>query len=123
MSTRLAAAEAAFRLHAPTAILIDERTVSQAEYTCQLLLAAAPQAIAVGAQSNATTGDLIHVHLPGEVTACLSGQAYTFPDETPIHGCGISPDIEARPSIEGLRAGRDEVLEVAIDRLRKRLLI
>lgn len=36
------------------------------------------------------------------------------PDKTGTQRIGIVPDIEVSPTIAGLRAGRDEVLENAI---------
>ena len=44
----------------------------------------------------------------------MSGIGVFYPDKTPTQRIGIVPDIEVRPTIAGLREGRDEVLEVAI---------
>jgi C-terminal processing protease CtpA/Prc len=35
-----------------------------------------------------------------------------------MQGVGILPDVEVRPTVEGIRAGRDEVLEKGVEVLR-----
>jgi hypothetical protein len=44
-----------------------------------------------------------------------------FPDDTPLYGVGIQPDIYVEPTIEGIRQGRDEILEAAIEYLENEL--
>ena len=44
----------------------------------------------------------------------ISGIGVFYPDKTPTQQVGIIPNIEVRPTIEGIRAGRDEVLEAAL---------
>jgi C-terminal processing protease CtpA/Prc len=41
----------------------------------------------------------------------ISGIGVFYPDKKPTQRVGIVPDIEVRPTIAGIRAGRDEVLE------------
>lgn len=48
------------------------------------------------------------------VELLISGVGVFYPDEGPTQRVGIIPDIEARPTIRGIRSGRDEVLEVAL---------
>jgi C-terminal processing protease CtpA/Prc len=44
----------------------------------------------------------------------ISGIGVFYPDKKPTQRIGILPDVEVRPTIAGIRAGRDEVLEAAI---------
>ena len=44
----------------------------------------------------------------------ISGIGVFYPDRKPTQRVGIVPDIEVRPTIEGVRQGRDEVLERAL---------
>ena len=37
-----------------------------------------------------------------------------YPDERPAQRIDIIPDVEMRPTIDGIRAGRDEVLEESV---------
>ena len=44
----------------------------------------------------------------------ISGLGVFYPDKKPTQRIGIIPDVEVRPTIAGIRAGRDEVLEAAL---------
>lgn len=44
----------------------------------------------------------------------ISGIGIFYPDGTPTQRVGIVPDLEVRPTIAGVRAGRDEVLEAGV---------
>ena len=44
----------------------------------------------------------------------ISGIGVFYPDKKPTQRVGILPDIEVKPTIAGIRAGRDEVLEQAL---------
>ncbi len=44
----------------------------------------------------------------------ISGIGVFYPDKKPTQRVGIVPDVEVRPTIAGIRAGRDEVLEEAL---------
>jgi C-terminal processing protease CtpA/Prc len=44
----------------------------------------------------------------------FTGQAVFFPDGRRVQRLGLTPDIEARPTLAGIREGRDEVLEAAL---------
>jgi hypothetical protein len=43
----------------------------------------------------------------------FTGSDRATPDGHPVTGFGIQQDINVRPTIAGLRAGRDEVIEAA----------
>jgi C-terminal processing protease CtpA/Prc len=47
----------------------------------------------------------------------ISGIGVFYPDHRPTQRVGIVPDLVVRPTIAGIRAGRDEVLEAAIQRM------
>ena len=44
----------------------------------------------------------------------ISGIGVFYPNEKPTQRIGIVPNVEVKPTIEGIRAGRDEVLEEAL---------
>jgi hypothetical protein len=95
------------------AILVDEVSISQAEYTA-MALRAAPGAVVVGSTTAGTDGNVSRIPLPGRLTTMISGIGVFYPDKTPTQRVGIVPDIVATPTIEGIREGRDEVLEAAL---------
>ncbi|MFY0563981.1 S41 family peptidase [Archangium lansingense] len=100
-----------------TVMLVDERASSQAEYTAMMLQAAAGTRL-VGAPTAGAVGDTTNVCLPGAVCVLFTGQLLLYPDGRPVQGVGVTPDVEVRPTVKGIRAGRDEVLERAISTLR-----
>lgn len=98
------------------AILVDEQSMSQSEYTA-MAFRVAPGAVVVGSTTAGADGNVSPIPLPGGVQTMISGIGVFYPDKQPTQGIGIVPDIEARPTILGLRAGRDEVLEAALRHL------
>lgn len=94
-------------------VLVDESSISQAEYTA-MALRAGPRSVVVGSTTAGADGNVSRIPLPGGLQTMISGIGVFYPDKTPTQRIGIVPDIEARPTAEGIREGRDEVLEAAI---------
>src|SRR5688572_15689791 len=94
-------------------VLVDETSLSQAEYTA-MAFRAAPQAIVVGSTTAGADGNVSQISLPGGLRTAISGIGVFYPDKRPTQRIGIVPDVEMRPTIDGIRAGRDEVLEEAL---------
>ena len=94
-------------------ILIDEVSQSQAEYTA-MAFRAAPNATVVGSTTAGADGNVSAIPLPGGLRSMISGIGVFYPDKKPTQRVGIIPDIEAKPTLRGIRSGRDEVLEVAL---------
>jgi C-terminal processing protease CtpA/Prc len=97
-----------------TIMLIDERAVSQAEHT-GLFLKAANGTTFVGSPTNGANGDVTSFFVPGDIRVRLSGQEVRHPDGRQLQRIGLVPDVAVRPTIAGIRAGRDEVLERAVE--------
>lgn len=53
--------------------------------------------------------------LPGNIFTYISGIGVLTPDGSETQRIGIVPDIKIEPTIKGIRAGKDEVLEKAIE--------
>jgi hypothetical protein len=94
-------------------VLVDEVSQSQAEYTT-MAFRAAPRTIVVGSTTAGADGNVSQIALPGGLRTMISGIGVFYPDKRPTQRIGIVPDVEARPTIAGVRAGRDEVLEEAV---------
>jgi C-terminal processing protease CtpA/Prc len=94
-------------------ILIDEVSQSQAEYTT-MAFRVAPGAVVIGSTTAGADGNVSNIPLPGGLRTMISGIGVFYPDKRPTQRIGIVPDIEAKPTLEGIRAGRDEVLEVGL---------
>jgi C-terminal processing protease CtpA/Prc len=68
----------------------------------------------VGSTTAGADGNISPIPLPGNLRSVISGIGVFYPDKRPTQRVGIIPDVEARPTVEGIRAGRDEVLEQAL---------
>ena len=99
-------------------ILVDETTVSQAEYTT-MALRVAPKATVIGSTTAGADGNVSAITFPGNIRTMISGIGVYYPDGTETQRIGIVPDLEIKPTIEGIRAGKDEVLDKAIDLISK----
>ncbi|MEJ7683191.1 MAG: S41 family peptidase [Segetibacter sp.] len=95
-------------------ILVNEVTQSQAEYSCMVLQAACKNVTVIGSQTAGADGDVTGILLPGGIKTSFSGHGIHYSDGRPTQGIGIVPDIKIKPTIKGIKAGRDEVLERAI---------
>jgi C-terminal processing protease CtpA/Prc len=94
-------------------VLIDERAISQAEYTC-LFLEVMTHAKFVGTPTNGANGDVTSVVIPGDIRLTFTGHDVRHADGRQLQRIGIQPDVRAEPTIQGIRNGRDEVLETAV---------
>jgi len=94
-------------------VLIDDRAISQAEHTC-LFLAEAAGATFVGSPTHGANGDITTLRLPGGLRMWFTGQEVRHVDGSQLQRVGIKPDVVVRPTIAGVRAGKDEVLERAL---------
>ena len=75
---------------------------------------ASPHSVVVGSTTAGADGNVSAIPLPGGLSSRISGIGVFYPDHRPTQRVGIVPDIEVKPTVEGIRAGRDEVLERAI---------
>jgi C-terminal processing protease CtpA/Prc len=94
-------------------ILVDEDSQSQAEYT-SMAFRTAPGAKVVGSTTAGADGNVSPFALPGSLKSMISGIGVFYPDGRPTQRVGIVPDVEVRPTIAGIRAGKDEVLDAAV---------
>ena len=94
-------------------VLIDDRAISQAEHTC-LFLQEAAGATFVGSPTHGANGDITAIRLPGKLRMWFTGQEVRHVDGKQLQQVGIQPHVTIRPTLAGLRAGKDEVLDRAI---------
>ena len=99
-------------------ILVNETTLSQAEYTT-MALRVAPKATVMGSTTAGADGNVSEIWLPGNIRTMISGIGVYYPDGKETQRIGIVPDIEIKPTIAGIRNGKDEVLEKAVEWINK----
>jgi len=94
------------------AILINETTQSSAEYHT-MAFRTAPNAKVFGSQTAGADGNVSEFVLPGNIKTQISGIGIYYPDGKETQRIGIVPDIEVKPTVEGIKNSKDEVLEKA----------
>ncbi len=96
------------------AILINETTQSQAEYTT-MAFRVAPKVTVIGSTTAGADGNVSNIILPGNIRTMISGIGIYYPDGRETQRIGIIPDIEMHPTIKGVKNKVDELLNKAIE--------
>ncbi|KJD34158.1 peptidase S41 [Tamlana nanhaiensis] len=99
-------------------VLVNEFSQSQSEYTAMAFRAGNNTTI-IGSTTAGADGNVITILLPGGLRTRMSGIGVYYPDGTETQRVGIVPDIEISPTIKGIKEGRDELLEKAIEIINK----
>lgn len=95
-------------------LLMDEGSVSQSEFTI-MALRQSPNAVVVGSPSAGADGDVTVLLLPGNLQVPISGLGVYTPEGGQTQRVGLAPDVYCVPTVEGLRAGQDELISCALD--------
>ncbi|RNA61702.1 hypothetical protein D1631_07050 [Chryseobacterium nematophagum] len=94
-------------------VLVDENTQSQAE-TTTMMFKQHPKAKIIGSYTSGANGDVIRFKMADLETSFTGIGAY-YPDGKETQRVGIIPDIFVKPTVTGVRQGKDEVLERALE--------
>jgi C-terminal processing protease CtpA/Prc len=86
---------------------------SQAEHTGLFFEAAAGTKI-VGSTTAGADGGITAVVLPGGLSVQLTGVGVRHADGRQLQRVGLPIDVVVKPTLKGIQAGRDEVLERAL---------
>jgi C-terminal processing protease CtpA/Prc len=100
-------------------ILVNEITVSQAEFTARAFQKA-PGSIVIGSTTAGADGRVSRFSLPGGINTSISGIGVYHSDGGETQRIGIVPDIVVKPTIEGIINGRDELIEKALEIIKSR---
>jgi len=103
-----------------TVMLIDERAISQSEHS-GLFYEAANGTKFVGTPSAGANGDVTDLLLPGGARMFFTGHDVRHADGRQLQRVGLVPDVLVAPTIQGLRDGKDEVLDRAVEFLNREL--
>lgn len=95
-------------------VIVNEYTQSQAE-DHTFLYYMAPQVTIIGSTTAGANGPIFWLPLPGGITTTMTGMGMYYPDGTCMQRVGIRMDEEIRPTIDGIRKGKDEPLERALE--------
>jgi C-terminal processing protease CtpA/Prc len=95
-------------------VLVNENSQSQAEYTA-MAFRAGENATIIGSTTAGADGNVSTIFLPGGLSTMISGIGVYYPNGKETQRIGIVPDITVKPTIEGIKKGKDEVIEKAIE--------
>ena len=74
-----------------------------------------PDVRVIGSKTAGADGNVSLIVLPGGIHTMISGIGVFYPDGGQTQRVGVRIDEIVEPTIEGIKAGRDEVLERAIE--------
>jgi C-terminal processing protease CtpA/Prc len=94
-------------------VLADGSSQSAAEHVCVLIKSVAAVTF-IGSRTSGANGAVTRTILPGGIVVNFTGQSVRHADGSQLQRVGIVPDIEAHPSLRGIRDGRDDVMERAV---------
>ncbi len=100
-------------------ILVNEITQSQAEYTT-MAFKTAPDVTVIGSTTAGADGNVSPFYLVGGIRTMISGIGVFYPEGTGTQRVGIIPDEVVKPTIAGIKDGKDEVLDRAIEIIDKK---
>ena len=75
----------------------------------------------VGSPTAGANGNMTAIDLPGGYRLFFTGLKVINQDGTVHHNIGVQPDLFVEPTIEGIRSGRDEVLEAGLRLVRTQM--
>jgi Periplasmic protease len=99
-------------------VIVNELSQSQAEYTAMAFRAGENTTI-VGSTTAGADGNVSTILLPGGLRTMISGIGIYYPDGKETQRIGIVPDVKIEPTINGIKNGKDEVLEKATEIINK----
>jgi len=109
---------AAPRLAGKVVFLTDGRAISYAE-SVMSYIAGRHLATIVGSPTAGTNGNIATFQVPGEFTIVFTGMRVTGHDGAAVHHLvGVKPDVAVSPTLAGIRAGHDDVLDRALSLIR-----
>ncbi|EHQ28536.1 peptidase S41 [Mucilaginibacter paludis DSM 18603] len=93
-------------------VIVNAITQSQAEYTT-MAFQSSPNVKVIGSITAGADGNVSDIVLPGGISTMISGLGVLYPDGTETQRIGVKIDEQVEPTIAGVKAGRDELLERA----------
>lgn len=92
---------------------MDETSQSSSEFTI-MSLRNGDNVTVIGKNSCGTDGNYTSLPLPCGNTFTFTGLGVMTVDDQQTQRIGLTPDIIAEPTVEGIRQGRDEMMEAAV---------
>lgn len=94
-------------------VIVNEESQSQAEYTT-MAFQSSTNVTVIGSTTAGADGNVSAIYLPGGIRTMISGISVLYPDGTETQRKGVKIDVPIKPTIAGIKAGKDELLEKAV---------
>lgn len=95
-------------------VLVNEETQSLGELSA-MALSGRPNTIVVGSQTAGADGTVgMPVAFPGGISTGFTQIGVYYPDEKETQRIGIVPNVKVKLTVNGIKEGKDEILEKAI---------
>lgn len=95
-------------------VMVNSVTQSNAEFVT-MAFQTAKNVKVIGSTTAGADGNISAISLPGGFKTWISGIGVFYPDGTNAQRAGVKIDLAIKPTINGIRDGKDEVLEKAIE--------
>ena len=102
----------------PVVVLINEESQSNSEFTT-MSLRTGDNVTVLGSNSIGADGNIAYLPLLNDHKITFTSLGVYTPEMGQTQRIGLTPDIEVHPTIEGIKEGRDELMEAAIDYLQE----
>lgn len=99
-------------------VIVNATSQSQAEYTT-MAFQSSPNVKVIGSTTAGADGNVSPIVLPGGLRTMISGIGVFYPDGKATQRIGVKIDEVVYPTINGVKQGKDELLEKAIETLNK----
>ncbi len=97
----------------PVVVLINEESISNSEWSA-MDLRTGDNVVVLGSNSIGADGNITVLPLPHGNQLRFSALGIYTPEMGQTQRVGLTPDIEVYPTIEGIKEGRDELMEAAV---------
>lgn len=99
-------------------LLVGNNTMSAGE-TCAMFLQSHANTTVIGTNTAGANGNVIYIPLPGHLRASFSSVGVAYPNGEILQKQGIKLDHIVKPTLEGIKQGKDELLEYAVKMVNK----
>lgn len=117
-SSLLAYSQSYYPYENPVVVLMDQNSASRSEYLITILKES-DNVTVVGTPSAGVDGNVAFLPLPGDIQLRFTSFGIYELDGTQTQCTGIQPDVAADYTVEGIREGRDEIMEAALAQLHR----
>lgn len=93
-------------------VIVNEDTQSNAEWVT-MVIQSSPNVMVIGSTTAGADGNISAIQLPGGFSTFISGIGVYYPNGRNAQGVGIKIDRIVKPTIKGIKNGKDELLEAA----------